>query len=185
MGKIDLTDLMSKDPEVKYARSKNILALAKEDPAQLYPDLDFFVRLLDSDNKILRWTSISVIGAMGRVDEAKAVDKLMPRLVAMLNTGNMITANNAIAALADIALARPEYRPKITDELLRVERYDYDTVECRNIAIGKAILAIGTYFNALEDKKASLEFVKRQVNNTRNATKKKAEQFLKKYSRKN
>jgi len=93
----------------------------------------------------------------------------------------MITANHAIMALANIALARPEHQPKITDELLKVEHYNYDTDECRNIAIGTAIQAIGSYFNGLKDGEAAIEFAKRQTKNSRNATRKKAEKFLAKY----
>jgi hypothetical protein len=185
MGKINFTDLLSEDPKIKYGCAKNLLTLAKEKPAELYSELDFFVELLDSENKILKWTAIDIIGALAKVDKARTVDKLMGRIVGLLNTGNMITANHAIMALADIARARPEYQLAITDELLKVERYNYDTVECRNIAIGKVILAISTYFNNLKDQEAVIEFIRRQTKNTRNATKKKAEQFLKRYNRQN
>ena len=182
MVKINLTDLFSEDPKIKYTCSKNLLALAKENPAELYPDLEFFVKLLDNENRILKWTAIDVIGSLARADKARAIDKLMGRIIRLLNTGNMITANHAITALTDIALARPEYRATVTDELLKVEHYNYETDECRNIAIGKVILAISTYFASLEDKEATLKFVKRQTGNTRNATRKKAEQFLKRYN---
>jgi hypothetical protein len=185
MAKINLTDLLSADPKIKYACSKNLLVLAHENPAELYPELDFFVKLLDNENKIIKWTAMDVIGALARVDGTKKIDKLMSRLFGLLNTGNMITAHHAIAALTDIALAKPEYQAAITDELLKVEHYDYDTGECRNISIGKVILAISTYFTGLEDKEATLEFVKRQTENTRNATRKKATQFLKKYNQQN
>jgi hypothetical protein len=180
---IDLAGLSSADPSVKYGCSREVLALAREDPAALYPERDAFVALLDSDNRILRWTAIGVVGALAKVDRSADIGAWVDRLIGFLNTDNMITANNAIAALADIALARPEYRPKITAELIRVEGYDYDTPECRNIAIGKAIMGMGVYFSGLDDKKTALDFVRRQAGNSRHATKKKAEQFLKKYDR--
>jgi len=183
--KPNLTDLMSADPKIKYACAKSLLALANEDPRELYPELAFFAKLLDGENKILKWTAIDIIGALARVDKARAVDKLMGRIVALLSSGNMITAHHAIKALTDIAAARPKYLAAITDELLKVEHYNYDTGECRNITIGKVILAIDTYFSRLESKEAVLEFVRRQTKNTRNATRKKAEQFLKKHHRQN
>src|SRR4030042_3435120 len=158
MGKINFTDLLSEDPKIKYSCTKNVLVVAKENPAELYSELDFFVELLDSENKILKWTAIDVIGALAKVDKARAVAKLRDRIVGLLNTGNMITAHHAIAALTDIALARPEYQPAITNELLKVEHYSYDTDECRNITIGKVILGISTYFGALERKRATIEF---------------------------
>ncbi len=183
MGKINFDDLLSKDPKIKYGCAKNLLTVAKENPAEIYPHLDFFVKLLDSENKILKWTAIDIIGHSAKVDNAKAIDKLMGRLFRLLSAGNMITAHHAITALTDIALAKPEYQAEITSELLKVEHYNYDTDECRNISIGKVILAISTYFDELEYKEAAIEFVRRQTENTRNATKKKAEQFLRKYKR--
>ncbi len=180
MGNLDIIGLLSEDPKVKYRCAKNILAVAREEPSRVYPNLSFFVELLDSENRIIRWTAIDIIGALARVDTAKKIDELIKRLFRLLNMGNMITAHHAISALTDIALAKPEYMPEITSEMLRVEHYNYQTVECRNISIGKVILAIGTYFDKLADKKATIDFVRRQTKNARNATRKKAEQFLRK-----
>ena len=181
MVKINLADLSSKDPKVKYGCAKNLLAVAKEKPSEIYPELDFFVELLDSENNIIKWTAIDIIGHLARVDEAKKVDALLGKLLALLNTGKMITANHAIMALADIAMAKPEHQKKITDELLKVEHYNYDTDECRNIAMGAVIQAIDSYFSELKDKGAAIEFARRQTQNSRNAVKKKAEKFLANY----
>lgn len=185
MEKINLADLSSNDPKVKYGCAKNLLAVAKGNPAELYPHLDFWAELLDSENKIIRWTAIDIIGNLARVDRAKKIEALMGKLLALLNTGNMITANHAILALANIALARPEHRKKITDELLKVEGYNYDTDECRNIAMGTVIQAIDSYLDQLKDREAVIEFVRRQTQNSRHATKKKAEKFLAKYKLQN
>jgi hypothetical protein len=178
--KINLADLSSDDPKVKYCCAKNLIAIAKEDPARLYPHIDTFVKLLDGQNNVLKWTAIIIIGNLARVDKEKKVDRLIGKLVGFLNAGKLITANNATMALAGIAVAKPQYQKQITRELLKVEHYDYDTDECRNIAIGKVIEAIGSYSDQLKDKKGVIGFARRQTGNTRNATKKKAEQLLKK-----
>jgi hypothetical protein len=185
MKKLDFTDLLSADPKIKYPCAKNILNIARKNPEKIYPNLEFFIELLENENKIIKWTAIDVIGALARVDTAKTVDKLMGKLFGLLNTGNMITAHHAISALTDISLAKPEYQAQISHELMKVEHYNYETDECRNISIGKVILAISAYFDKLEDKEATLQFVKRQTQNTRNATRKKAGQFLKKYNHQN
>ncbi len=178
-NKVNFADLASTDPKVKYGCAKNLLAIAKDNPAQLYPYIDYFVKLLDNGNKILKWTAIDVIGLLSRVAEEKKIAKLLSKLFGLLNMGNMITANHAITALAEIALTQPQYLNKITEELLKIEHYNYDTAECRNIVLGKVILVIGSYFDQVKDEEAVIEFVQRQTRNTRNATKKKAEQLLK------
>jgi hypothetical protein len=181
--RVNLADLQSDSAEVKYCCAKNLIAIAKENPARLYPHIDTFVKLLDGDNNVLKWTAIIVIGNLARVDKEKNVDRLISKLVGFLNAGKLITANNATMALSGIAIAKPQYQKQITKELLRVEHYDYDTDECRNIAIGKVIEAIGSYSGQLKDRKAVIEFARRQTRNTRNATRKKAERFLKKLSK--
>ena len=120
MEKLHFKDLSSKDPKIKYGCAKNLLDVARKNPAEIYPNLGFFVELLENENKILKWTAIDVIGSLAKVDNAKTIDKLMSRLIGFLNAGNMITANYAITALTDIALARPEYQAEITGELLKV-----------------------------------------------------------------
>ena len=179
-AKINLADLQSDSAEVKYRCAKNLIAIARENPARLYPHIDTFIKLLDGDNNVLKWTAIIIIGNLARVEKEKMVDRLIGRLVGFLNAGKLITANNATMALAGIAIAKPQYQKQITEELLKVEHYDYDTDECRNIAFGKVIEAIGSYSSQLKDKKAVIEFAQRQTKNTRNATRKKAERFLEK-----
>ncbi|MEW5816265.1 MAG: hypothetical protein AB1798_12820 [Spirochaetota bacterium] len=61
--------------------------------------------------------------------------------------------------------------------------YVYETDECRNIALGKVILALGTYVLQLKDKSEVIHFIERQTNNSRNATRKKAEQVLRKINK--
>lgn len=182
---INLKDLSSNDPKVKYGCAKNLLSIAKDDPNKIYPFINFFDELMDNENNILKWTAIDIIGLLSKIDKEKKVDKQIYKLFSLLNAGKMITANHAIEALASIASSKPEYQTKITDELLKVEHYTYDTDECLNIALGKTITAISSYFDKLKDKKAVIEFVKRQTKNKRNATKKKAEQFLKILEKKN
>ena len=74
-------------------------------------------------------------------------------------------------------------QPAAHGELLKVERYDYDTAECRNIAIGKVILALERLPVRPEDRQAVLDFAGRQTGNSRGATAKKAAKFVAKMSR--
>jgi hypothetical protein len=136
--------------------------------------------MLDHENQILKWTAIDVIGHLAKSDKIKNTDRILKKLFGLLNAGKLITAGHAITALAGIAKAKPKYRGRITSELLKVERYKYDTDECRNIVIGIVIKAIGPFYPELKDKRAVIAFVKRQIKNRRNATRKKVEQFLKK-----
>jgi len=175
-----LNDFFSKTAMIKYASTKKAIAISKEDPSELYPDFDFFVELLNSENQIIKWTAIQVIGNLSKVDKKKEVDKLLPKLISFLNCGKMITANNTILALSEIALNKPEYQEMIFKEFIKVEQYNYDTSECRNVALGKVILALGKFKDKIKDRKDILEFLQRQTNNARVPVKKRAIKLLEK-----
>jgi hypothetical protein len=180
---MNLKDLSSKNPKVKYACAKRLTVLAELNPGRLYPRLDFFINMLDHENQILKWTAIDIVGHLTESDKIKKIDRILKRLFGFLNAGKLITAGHAAQALAGIAKAKPKYQRKITDELLKVERYKYDTAECRNIVIGIVIEAIARYYPDLKDRRAVAAFVKRQTKNRRNATRKKAERFLKRWEK--
>lgn len=175
-------ELSSSDPKTKYGAAKALLAQAKEDPGKLYPHAAFFEHLLESENNVLKWTAIDVVGSLASVDTEKKTSKDTNRLVSFLSAGKMITANHAISALAQFARAYPEKRTAITRELMNVEHCTYDTDECRNIALGKVIVALDSCFDCLDDKPLVIAFAERQRANTRNATAKKAVAFLKKHA---
>ena len=181
--KINLEDLFSKNPKVKYGCARKLLITAENSPASLYSDFDYFATLINSENRIIKWTAIDIIGHLSRVDKGKKIDRLIGKLFNLLDSGELITANHAISALSNIALAKPQYQNKITGELLKVEHYNYDTDECRNIAVGKVILALGSYVGSLLGNKSVIEFTKRQTANARPATSKKAEHLLTKLSK--
>ena len=175
---INLNDFFSETAKIKYASTKKSIAISKENPSELYPDFDFFVKLLDSENQIIKWTAILVLGNLSRVDEKKKADKLIPRLTGFLNSGKMITANNSILALSEVALHKPEYQDKIFKEFIKVENYIYDTPECRNVALSKVILALGKFKKEIKGHKDILEFLERQTHNTRVPVRKKATELL-------
>lgn len=121
---------------------------------------------------------------MSKVDKKKKVDKLLPQIVGFLKSGKLITANNAILALSEIAHNKPEHSDKIVKEFLKVEDYNFDTSECKNIVIGKILLALNSLKDQIKNQKDTLSFVERQTNNSRNATKKKAQKLLDKVKNK-
>ncbi|MHC4565577.1 MAG: hypothetical protein ACYTE3_07425 [Planctomycetota bacterium] len=57
-------------------------------------------------------------------------------------------------------------------------RIEITQAECRNVALGHTIKSFDQFFDQIEDKKPVLRLVKKQLKNTRNATRKKAERFL-------
>ena len=169
----------AQNPKIKYDSVRHLLAAARIRPEAVYPHFDRFVELLKSQNKILKWTAIDVIGLLSKVDKENRVDAMVGKLTTLVKEGQLITANHAISALSAIASAKPRFRQKVAGAFLKAEQYKYETTECKNIVLGKVIEAIRPIAANVASKNEIIGFVKRQTRNARSSTRKKAQQFLK------
>lgn len=169
---------------IKFGCAKALRIVSHQRPDRLYPHLDFFVRLLEHPNKILQWEAAGVLSQLARVDTEDKFAAIFEQYFSPIPGPVMITAANVIRGGARIARAKPELADRIAAEVLRVAKARYKTPECRNVAIGHAILALGEFFHLIRNPAPVVQFVRRQLRNPRPATRKKAEQFLKRaYSR--
>jgi len=185
-GNIDLPEalfagLSSENPKVKFGSAKTLRTISEKNPNALYPRMEFFVGLLESKNTILKWIAIDIIANLTAVDTENAFNRLFDKFYGYLYEGSLITAGHVVDGSGKIALSKPELQDQVTEKLLKVEEVPLPTAECRNILIGKTINAFGAYYEKIRDKGRVISFVERQLNNSRNVTKIKAERFLKKF----
>jgi hypothetical protein len=171
----------------KFNYEKVLRGVSEKRPELVYPYFDLFQDLLDSDNSFLKWGAILTIGNLATVDDEKKFGAIFDKYYVPIPGPAMITAANIIGSSAKIALAKPELTESITREILKVEKAKYErkgkpSLECRNVAIGQAIDSFEKFFEQIDDKKAVIEFVKRQLKNTRKPVAKKAEQFIHKHA---
>jgi hypothetical protein len=148
-------------------------------PELLYPHFDFFAAMLDHDNQILKWNATLTLANLARVDRAGKIEAILDRYLDLISGPNMITAANAIRGAAIIGLAKPHLVRRILLRIMRVERVEYATPECRNVAIGHALRALEQLADLLPDQRVLRLFAARQLGNPRPATSAKARRFLK------
>jgi hypothetical protein len=177
-GAID--GLNSDRADVKHRCAKALRIASQRRPEALYPFIDSFIHLLDVENRIMNWEGTIVIGNLATADTEGRIDRILNRYLAPISGPAMISAANSIAGAARIARAKPHLAGRIVVEILKVEHAEYKTTECRNVAIGHAINSFDLFFEQVEDKEPVIAFVRRQLANTRNSTRKKAERFLRK-----
>jgi len=170
--------ISSANPRIKFKSAKILRIISEKNPKMLYSKMDFFVNLLESENNILKWTAIDVIANLSSVDSKNEFDKIFKKFYDLLSDESMITAGHVIDNSAKIVRAKPHLQNKITGELLKVEKIQYKTTECRNILLGDVILAFGQYIYHVDNKEEMISLVKRQLKNSRKATRAKAEKFL-------
>jgi hypothetical protein len=171
--------LGAKAARLKYGSAKALLLLGETHPELLYPQFDGFVKLLDHPNKILQWQAGRLLAQLARVDAAGKFERILEKYFAPIPGPVMITAANLIQNGAVIAQAKPHLADRIAAQILKVERANYETAECRNVAIGHAVVALGEMLGRLQTPAPALAFVERQLQNSRSATRKKAERCLK------
>jgi hypothetical protein len=166
----------------KFRSSKALLLLSESNARLLDSRILEIVELLDSKNQILKWNAIAILGNIASEECRNVIEGLLGKMYKFLSCGELITANHAIAALAKIGQVFPEKKKKIIEQLLKVESYAFDTGECRSIAIGKVILAIEQLVDSSKATENTKEFARRQVDNTRPATAKKAREYLRRFA---
>ncbi len=171
---------------IRYGCGNVLKLLSEENPEKIYPHIDFFIELLDSKYRILTWIAMAIIANLTEVDTDNKFDKIFDKYYSFLNDGYMVTVANVVAKSGQIAKAKPHLTDKITNVLLNVEKIKktpHLTSECRNVIIEHAITSFDMYYDQIRNKDEVLSFVKRQLNNSRNTAKRKAEIFLEKNSK--
>jgi hypothetical protein len=167
------------EARVKYGCAKALRIVSEERPELLYPHFDVFLRQLDHENKIFQWDAAFVLSQLVRVDTDDMFAAAFKKYFSPIPGPVMITAANVIRGGARIAQAKPHLADRIAVEVLKAGRAHYQTPECRNVAIGHVIVALGDFYDLVKETGPVLRFVRRQMKNSRPATRKKTAQFLK------
>jgi len=173
--------LNNRKAPVRYGCGKVLRILSEQHPEALYPHIDTFIKLLDSENNIMNWEGIHVIGNLARVDRDNKIDKILTRYLKPIEGHVMITAANVIGGAARIAAAKPYLAERIVKALLKVEHAEYATAECRNVALGHALDAFEIFFDNIKNKQPVIDLVTKQLDNSRNSVSKRAEKLLKQW----
>jgi len=176
LGAIDA--LGSVNPRTRFAAAKLLSVVSERSPETLYPHFDSLLRMLRSENSILRWNAMLALGHLASADRENKLDDILDEYLAPISGPNMIDAANTMRGAAAIARAKPHLADRIARNILAVEHARYAKAECRNVAIGHAILALGEFYPALHEPHAVQLFVRRHLKNSRSATANKARRFL-------
>ena len=177
-----LRGLCAKAGRVRMACIKDLERLSRNSPEILYPWFDRFVELLDSENSILRWNATRILANLAPVDKEAKLDAILEKFLAPIRGSQMIAAAVTLQSAPTLVRAKPYLAERVALAMLGVARARYQTEECRNVALGHAIEAFGRMFDLVPDQGRVQRLVRTQRNNTRAGTRKRAEEFLVKYS---
>jgi len=179
-----LNGLSSSKASVRYGCAKVLMDLSRDQPEKLYPYMDTFTALLDSEFRILVWNAMAIIANLAKVDKDRKFDAAFNRYYGFLNDEYMVTVANVVGNSGKIALAKPYLAQKIASELLKVENISttpHLTDECRRVIAEKAIESFDLFFDRIQSKDKVVSFVKQHQKSSRRSLKMKAESFVKKW----
>jgi hypothetical protein len=172
----------SEKATIKYKSLKVLTLLSERNSKLLYSKWDFFVNLLDNENTFLRTIGATIIANLTVVDKDLKFENIFDKYYDLLEDKSMINAANIAQRSGIIAKAKPHLQDEITNKLLSIDRTHHSS-ECKNIIKGKAILSFEEYFEEYENKEKIIQFVQKELKNTRSSTRKKAEKLIIKWDK--
>lgn len=107
---------------IKLGCAKALRVLSETHPDLLYPQFDFFVHLLDHQNKIFQWEAARVLSQLAQVDAEDKFTAIFDKYFAPIRGPVMITVAHVIQAGARSAAAKPHLADRIAAEVLKVDR---------------------------------------------------------------
>jgi hypothetical protein len=179
-----LNGVSSSKPAIRYGCGKILMDVSQDQPEFLYPNMDFFITLLDSKYRILTWNAIIIIANLTRVDTEKKFDEIFEKYYRFLENDYMVTVANVVGNSWKIANAKPYLTKKITDKLLTVEHLSttpHLSEECKRVIIEHAIKTFDLLFPQIEQKEKVLLFVKKYRKSSRKTLRSASEEFLTKW----
>lgn len=116
--------LTGKDAKDAYAFAQQISEESRASDTW-YPHFDDFAVLLRHKNSLIRNRAISILAANARWDRESKFDALLDEFLSHVTDVKPITARQCVAALPEIAEAKPELIPRIRAALEQADLSGY------------------------------------------------------------
>ena len=116
--------LTGKDAKAAYALALQITEESRVSDAW-YSHFDEFAALLSHKNSLVRNRAISILAANARWDREGKFDALLDEFLSHVTDVKPITVRQCVAALPEIAEAKPELAPRIRATLERADLSGY------------------------------------------------------------
>ena len=174
-----INNLLIKDDTIRYNSHKALLLVSEGNPEILYPEWDFFVNLLKSNNNFHKVIGIQILANLSKVDTLNKFDNIYDDYCDLLDAKSVMTAAHLAASIGKIAKNKPHLREKLTQVLLDIDKTHHE-IGRKDLIKASIIDSFMEYVNDIKNKEEIVRFVTQQLNSKSPKTKKKAEEFLKK-----
>jgi hypothetical protein len=172
-----LQGIQSKEDETRYTSFMALMFICEGHADLLYPHWDHFVSLLDNENTHSKYIGSYLVANLATVDKEGKFERIFHKYYGLLDDKSIIPAAHVARTSIKIVKAKPEFEPKITDRLLRIDETHHKPGH-KELIKAYAIAAFDGYFETAKHKDKIVEFVRAQIGSESPKTRKCAKQFL-------
>ena len=168
---------------IRESSSKAVLYLSEQHPEVLLPHWAYFVKLLKSDNGFSKYVAVHVIANLVTAGDDGRFEKSFSTFYKLLDDESVMVASHVAGVSGQIARAKPQLQPKITQRLLGIAQTHFPA-ERQALIISYAIPALDEYFadSSAREQDRILAFVQQQIDCASPKTRRLAKDFVKKWT---
>lgn len=160
---------------------KVLLSVSEKHPERLYDKWDIFIEYLRSSNAFSKYPSLYIIAHLVKVDSENKFKDCIDEYLDIINDKSVMVASHLVLNCGKIAKIKPEFEPKITRKLLKIDSTNH-SAEHKELIKSYIIEAFYNYLTQSTLNDEIIEFIKNQVNSSSNKTRKIAHRILKEYN---
>jgi len=172
-----LDGLVSKNETYRYNCFKVLLQVSESQPQVLYPQWDYFVELLNSQNSYHRSIALRMLANLTCIDQDNRFDSMFDQYFELLNDEKIVTARYLAQNAWKIARSRPDLQGRIIQKLLSVERTRFSQAQ-KDLLSADIIQSLNELYESAPEKQAILAFVEGRLNCSSPKTRQAAKAFL-------
>jgi hypothetical protein len=171
----------SKNDLVRLNCNKILMLISKKNPEMLYQKWEHLIDLLRSSNNYHKLIALELIANLIKIDFENKFEEIFDEYFNIINSEKTMVAGHLAGVSGKIAKNKPNLQRKITSILLNID----STHKGKQLELVKAYIidSFSEYFQEAENKPEIITFVEKQINSQSPKTRKKAKEFLLKYSK--
>ena len=171
-----LNGIVSKDNTTR-SNSFNVLQIVSaEKPEILYPQWDYFHKMLISKNNYHRYIAIYILADLTRVDNENKFEDIFEDYYGILAGDKIMTASHVALNSSKIVLNKPELQSKILDRLLDIDNIHQGRQN--ELLKSYVIEALRKMYPEIKDKERVAKFIEDQMDSSSPKTRDLAACFL-------
>ena len=158
----------------------NVLkTISEKKPGFLYPNWDFFVNYMKSENHFHKTAAVILISNLTSIDVENKFESIFDEFYDNLKSEKTMMPMYLVKHSGMIVKYKPNLEEKITDIFLNIDSiHPGKQIELIKSAV---IESFSQYFNKAKNKEKIIAFVKNQLDSSSPKAKKIAKEFLNKY----